>query len=156
MRSVKKLTISGIIMAMYVAVMYLTQGFAFGQHQVRIATALYALSYIYPFLILPLGISNFLCNTLMGGLGPLDMIGGIIVGIFTSGAVYMVRKMGLNKWFAALPILLVPGLMVPIWLSYLLKIPYIALASSISIGQILPAITGSVIIKYSDRILPKE
>ena len=64
-----KITISGIIIATYVVVMFLTQSFAFGQYQIRIATSIYALASIYPFLIVPLGLANFMSNTLMGGLG---------------------------------------------------------------------------------------
>ena len=40
----QRLTISAISIAMYLALMIGTQGFAFGQYQVRIATALYGLS----------------------------------------------------------------------------------------------------------------
>ena len=63
-------------MALFLVVMMCTQSFAFGQYQVRIATALYGLSAIFPFLIIPFGLVNVLANTLMGGLGPLDMLGG--------------------------------------------------------------------------------
>ena len=80
----QKLTISALCMALYLVVMMCTQSFAFGQYQVRIATALYGLSAIFPFLIIPFGLVNVLANTLMGGLGPLDMLGGGLVGIMTS------------------------------------------------------------------------
>ncbi|MCX8131866.1 MAG: QueT transporter family protein [Clostridia bacterium] len=153
MKPVRKLTISAIIIALYVVIMFITQSFAFGQYQIRIATAMYALSYKYPFLIIPLGISNFLSNTLMGGLGPLDMIGGTIVGIITSGAVYLIRRMKLNEWFIVVPIIFGPGLMVPLWLSYLLPVPYKLLALSICIGQIVPAITGVLLIKALRKVL---
>ena len=64
----QKLTISALCMALYLVVMMCTQSFAFGQYQVRIATALYGLSAIFPFLIIPFGLVNVLANTLMGGL----------------------------------------------------------------------------------------
>ena len=79
MAGIKKITVSAVVIAAYVVVMFLTQSFAFGQYQIRIATGLYALAAIYPFLILPLGLANFLSNTLMGGLGLPDMIGGFCV-----------------------------------------------------------------------------
>ncbi|SNS41494.1 QueT transporter [Anaerovirgula multivorans] len=145
--SVNKLTISGIVIALYIAIMFFTQGFAFGQFQVRIATSLYALTAIYPFLIIPMGISNFLSNTLMGGLGLLDMMGGLFVGIVTSTSVYLIKKYRLNDWLIALPIIFGPGLIVPIWLSYLINVPYKILAVSIVIGQIFPGIVGVVLVK---------
>ncbi len=153
MKAIKKLTISAIVMAMYIVIMFYTQGFAFGAYQIRIATALYSLSYIYPFLILPLGIANLLSNTLMGGLGIFDIFGGIAVGIITSGIVYLIRRFKLNKWFITLPIILGPGLIVPAWLSLILKVPYHILALSICIGQIVPAILGVILIIQLEKVL---
>lgn len=153
MKPIKKLTVSALVIALYIVLMYATQGFAFGQYQIRIATSLYSLSYIYPFLVLPLGLSNFLSNTIMGGLGPLDMFGGALAGILTSGAVYLIRKFKLNEWLIALPIIIIPGLLVPVWLSYLLKLPYTVLAVSISIGQVLPGIFGVILVKQLKRVL---
>lgn len=153
MKAIKKLTISAIVMAMYIVIMFYTQGFAFGAYQIRIATALYSLSYIYPFLILPLGIANLLSNTLMGGLGIFDIFGRIAVGIITSGIVYLIRRFKLNKWFIVFPIILSPGLIVPAWLSLILKVPYHILALSICIGQIVPAILGVILIIQLEKVL---
>ena len=144
---VRNLTLSALVIAMYLVVMYLTQGFAFGQYQVRIATALYALSALFPFLIVPLGLANLLSNVLMGGLGPLDMLGGAFAGLATSGLVYWIHARRLNDWLLALPILLCPGLLVPIWLSQLIGVPYSVLAVSITAGQVIPAIVGVLIVK---------
>lgn len=44
----EKLTISALVIALYAAVMLSTQSFAFGQYQIRIATALYSLSALFP------------------------------------------------------------------------------------------------------------
>jgi uncharacterized membrane protein len=145
--SVRKVTISGIVMALYISIMFFTQGFAFGQFQIRIATSIYGLSAIYPFLIVPLGFSNLLSNTLMGGLGIIDMLGGLFVGILTSLLVYLIKKYRLNDWFIALPIILIPGLIVPVWLSYLIHVPYMILAFSLIIGQIIPGIVGVILVK---------
>lgn len=145
--SLQKLTLSGLVIAMYIVVMYMTQSFAFGQYQIRLATSLYALSAIFPFLIIPMGLSNLLSNLLMGGLGMPDIIGGTIVGITTSTLVYLVRRHRWNDWLIALPIILCPGLLVPIWLSYLIHVPYSILAVSITIGQIIPGVVGVLLVK---------
>jgi uncharacterized membrane protein len=145
--SLQKLTLSGLDIAMYIVVMYMTQSFAFGQYQIRLATSLYALSAIFPFLIVPMGLSNLLSNLLMGGLGLPDIIGGTIVGITTSSLVYLVRRYRWNDWLIALPIILCPGLLVPIWLSYLIHVPYSILAVSITIGQIIPGVVGVLLVK---------
>lgn len=147
--NIQKITISGLVIALYVVVMFLTQSFAFGQYQVRIATSIYGLSAIYPFLIVPLGLANFLSNTLMGGLGILDILGGFIVGLLTAYFCYKLRKV--NVYLVGLPILIIPTLCVPIWLSYLLNIPYIALVVSIGIGQIIPAVLAVLLVKYLEK-----
>lgn len=46
--------------------MMVTQGFAFGQYQVRIATALYGLAALFPFSILAFGFGNLISNLIMG------------------------------------------------------------------------------------------
>lgn len=147
MSKTRKLTISAIVIALYVAIMVITQSFAFGAVQIRLATSLYALSYIFPFLVLPLGLSNLLSNMLLGGLSIFDIVGGGLVGILTALLVYGVRKYKLNAYLTILPIIFIPGLIVPIWLSMILHVPYSALAMSLCLGQVIPAILGSILIK---------
>lgn len=154
MKNSKKLTISSMVIAIYIVLMFITQGFAFGAYQIRIATSLYALSYLFPFLIVPLGIANLLSNTLMGGLGLFDIVGGITVGVITSTLVYLVKRFKLNQMLVALPIIFGPGLIVPIWLSPILGVPYNVLAISLCIGQILPGIVGVLLVKQLERVMP--
>ena len=59
---------------LYIALLYVTAGVSFGAYQVRIATAFYAMSYIFPFLVIPMGLANFIANA-FGGLGLIDMEG---------------------------------------------------------------------------------
>ncbi|MBE6049108.1 MAG: QueT transporter family protein [Clostridium sp.] len=147
----KQLVISGLVIALYTVVMIVTQGFAFGAVQIRIATTLYALAYIFPFLVLPLGLANVLSNMLLGGLGAADIIGGGLVGILTSLLVYGVRKYKLNINLTAIPIVFIPGLIVPIWLCVILKIPYLPLAFSLCLGQVVPAALGTALIKILQK-----
>ena len=149
----QKLTLSALVMALYVAIMFFTQSFAFGQYQIRIATSIYALAAIYPFLILPLALANLLSNLVMGGLGPLDMIGGFCVGILTTSLIVMVKKYNLPNILIAVIITLIPGLGVPVWLSYLLHIPYKILAFSLVIGQVIPGIVGGVLATAMEKRL---
>ena len=146
MSKTRKLTISAIVIALYVVIMVITQSFAFGAIQIRLATSLYALSYIFPFLVLPLGLSNLLSNMLLGGLSIFDIVWGGLVGILTAILVYGVHKYKLNTYLTILPIIFIPGLIVPIWLSMILHVPYSALAISLCLGQVIPAILGSILI----------
>lgn len=144
---VVKLTLSGVVIAIYTVVMFYTQNFAFELYQVRIATALYSLAALFPFFIVPLGLANSLANATMGRVGPFDTIGGFVVGIITSTAIYFIKKYKLNDWFIAIPIIFGPGLIVPIWLSYFTNTPYHLVAISLCIGQVFPAIVGVILVK---------
>ena len=153
MSTTHKLTFAGLCIGFYIVIMLCTQSFAFGQYQIRIATSIYSLASIFPFLIVPLGLANFMSNTLMGGLGLLDMIGGFIVGILTASSCFYLRK--INLYLVALPILVFPTLLVPIWLSYLLHVPYVILVVNIGLGQIIPSMVGVLIVKYLEKPLTK-
>ena len=153
MSKVQKLTVSAMVMALYVVVLYFTQSFSFGAYQIRIATALYALAYLFPFLVLPLGFANFIANFLFGGLGLLDWFGGCFVGIIVTAIILLIRRKGWSRWLMILPIILVPGLGVPSYLSYLLHVPYSVLATSLCIGQSVPAVCGVVLVNVLQRAL---
>ena len=153
MSKVQKLTVSAMVMALYVVVLYFTQSFSFGAYQIRIATALYALAYLFPFLVLPLGFANFSANFLFGGLGLMDWFGSCFVGIIVSAIIVLIRRKGWSRWLMILPIILVPGLGVPSYLSYLLHVPYSVLATSLCIGQSVPAVCGVVLVNVLQRAL---
>lgn len=138
-------------MALYIVVMYLTQNFAFGQYQIRIATSLYALAAIHPFLILPLAAANLLSNALMGGFGLPDMIGGFVAGLLTAGGCFLLSR--IHRSLVALPILLIPTLLVPLWLSALINVPYGLLVVSIGIGQIIPSLVGILLVRRLEKPL---
>lgn len=153
MSKAQKLTFSAMIMALYIVVLYFTQSFSFGAYQIRIATSLYGLSYLFPFLVLPLGFANFIANFLFGGLGLLDWFGGCFVGIIVTAIIVLIRRKGWSRWLMILPIILVPGLGVPSYLSYLLHVPYSVLATSLCIGQSVPAVCGVVLVNVLQRAL---
>ncbi|PWM78585.1 MAG: QueT transporter family protein [Phascolarctobacterium sp.] len=147
----QKITIAGMCIALYIAIMLCTQSFAFGQYQVRIATAMYSLSAIFPFLILPFGLANIISNTIMGGLGPLDMIGGGIVGVVTTYLIAALKRRGCGNWCILMAITLVPGLGVPVWLSVLLDIPYLVLVSTLLVGQFVCGIAGMALVTALEK-----
>ena len=143
----KRIVFSALIIAAYLSLMAATASFAFGSIQIRIATALYALSYLFPFLVFPLGLANMLSNLLLGSLGVIDVLGGLVVGILTSLLVYAIRKFKLPEFLIVLPIIFVPGLGIPTYLHQLLQVPYWPLAISLLLGQTAPAILGYFFVK---------
>lgn len=148
----RKLTISGILLALYIVIMMATQGFAFGQYQVRIATALYGLAALFPFSVPVFGLANLISNLIMGGLGPIDAIGGCIVGLLSAGVAAWGKRMGLGNWIVVPIVTFIPGLVVPIWLSYLLQIPYLILVSSLLVGQVICGIVSYILVNAIERV----
>ena len=96
-QKVRKLAFSGMTIAVYVVLMYLTQSISFGAYQIRIATALYALSWPFPFLALPLALANMLSNLLFGGMGILDIAGGFLIGIMTTLTINLFKRSRLPR-----------------------------------------------------------
>ncbi len=148
----KKLVFSALCIALYIVVMVATQSFAFGQYQIRIATALYGLSALFPFLVVPFGLANVISNTVMGGLGLPDIIGGFIVGVVTTSVIVFGKKHGCGNWIIWAAVTFVPGLGVPVWLSALLDIPYLLLASSLLVGQCICGIASVMLVTALERV----
>ena len=48
---------------------FLSQAISFGAVQMRLATALYGLTYIFPVLVFPISLANAIANSFFGGLG---------------------------------------------------------------------------------------
>ena len=119
MSRLQKMTFSAMVMAIYIVVLSITSGFSFGAYQIRIATSLYALAYLFPFLVVPLGLANFISNMLFGGFGIVDMLGGCIVGMVAAACIVLIRRKNWNRMLIAVPIVLVPGLGVATYLSLL-------------------------------------
>lgn len=155
LNTTRKLVISAIMIALYMTVLLISQSISFGAYQMRLVTALYSLSYLYPFLVLPLSLANGLANTI-GGLGLLDVIGGLCAGLLTTGAIYLIRRFKLSAWFVFLAIFLIPAFIAPIWLSGLLDVPYLALALNLLVGQFVPALIGTFLVKELSKRGYKE
>lgn len=152
MDKTRKLCFSAAVMAIYIVLMYLTQSFAFGQYQVRIATAIYSTAYLFSFLVAPLALANLLSNLLMGGFGFFDIVGGGLVGLLTAGCCAWLGKRRLSPALTAAPITLIPALGVASWLSYLLSVPYWVMAGSLMVGQLIAGIAGALLVSALKKL----
>lgn len=152
MKKTQRIAFSGMVIALYIVIMYITQSFAFGQYQVRVATGLYSLAYYFPFLCVPLGLANMLSNILFGG----DLINGILgflAGTLTCIAICMLKKKTERKILLVVPIAIIPSIIIPIWLSIYLHVPYFLLVLSLLVGQTISAYTmGIFILVIAKRI----
>ena len=109
LNTTQKLVLSAIMMALYIAILFVSQAISFGAIQMRLATALYGLTYIFPFLVVPLSLANAIANS-FGGLGLIDVVGGFCASFLATGSIYLIRKAKFSSGFIVLPILLVPSL----------------------------------------------
>jgi len=100
----------------------------------------------------PFGLANVISNTVMGGLGLPDIIGGFIVGVVTTGVIVFAKKRGCGNWIIWAAVTFVPGLGVPVWLSALLDIPYLLLASSLLVGQCICGIASVMLVTALERV----
>ena len=132
LNTTQKLVLSAIMMALYIAILFVSQAISFGAVQMRLATALYGLTYIFPFLVFPISLANAIANS-FGGLGLIDVVGGFCASFLTTGSIYLIRKAKLSSWFIILPILL--------------KLPYFALVINLLLGQLVPSILGAVFVR---------
>lgn len=152
MRPIKKLTVSALFIAMFIAVLGATAGFSFGAIQVRVVNALYAVSYIFPFLVVPTGLAVVLSNLIFGGLGLPDIIGGFLVATTTTSMMVAIKKLKLPKILVVVPTLVITALGVPLWLSPIIGVPYWTLVISIGLGHIVPAILGYLLVKAVEKM----
>lgn len=152
MRPIKKLTVSALFIAMFIAVLGATAGFSFGAIQVRVANALYAVPYVFPFLVVPTGLAVVLSNLIFGGLGLPDIIGGFLVATITTSLMVLIKKLNLPKILVVVPTLVVPALGVSMWLSPIVGVPYWTLVISIGLGHIIPAILGYILVKAIEKM----
>ena len=96
LNTTQKLVLSAIMMALYIAILFASQAVSFGAVQMRLATALYGLTYIFPFLVFPISIANAIGNS-FGGLGLIDVVGGFCASFLTTGSIYLIRKAKLSS-----------------------------------------------------------
>ena len=92
----------------------------------------------------------------MGGFGMVDAIGGAIVGLVTTGLIVLAKRQGFGNWVLIPIITLVPGLIVPIWLSYFLSVPYWVLVSSLVVGQFVCGVVSYFLINALERVVYRK
>ena len=130
----KKTALSGVIAAMYIALVMVTIPTSFGFMQFRAAEALTLLPFLFPEAIPGLFAGCFLSNLFFSEFGPPDWIVGSLATL--SAAVLTARCK--NRWLAALPPVLINAAAVGVMLGVLLEmgaaaIPFAVL--TVGLGQ---------------------
>ncbi len=150
----KFLTKASLIAAIYIILVLIQVpmgNLAFGPIQLRIAEGLTLLPLIETAAIPGLFIGCFVSNLILASyssFGLIDIVGGSLV---TLAAAYLTSKMP-NKFLAALPPVILNGLIVSIWVSHFTKVPYLVTLLGISGGEIASiAIFGYIMLSAYEK-----
>jgi len=151
----KYLTKSSLIAAIYI-ILVLIQipmgNLAFGPIQLRCAEGLTLLPFVEQAAIPGLFAGCLVSNLILASyssFGLIDILGGSLVTLI--GA-YLTSKMP-NKSAAALPPIILNGLIVSIWVSYFTKVPYWITVLGISGGEIASvALFGTIVLSAYDKM----
>ena len=139
----RKITYSGMIIAIYVALTVILGAISYGPIQVRFAAGLYVLAALDIWFTLPLAIATGMANY-FGGLGAPDIIIGPIASTAACLGCYAFRK---HKWLipAAIPLFSAPILAG--YLHLLFGLPFWFMLATIFIGQSIAGYTlGAVVL----------
>jgi len=119
-----------LVAASYALLVLAFAPLSFGPVQFRVAEALTLLPWLFPEAILGL-FAGCLVSNLFGGLGIIDMVFGSLA---TLVAAWLTRRMP-NVFWAAVPPVLVNGLVVGTYLSLLLDVPLASTILYVALGE---------------------
>lgn len=119
-----------LVAALYALLVLAFAPLSFGPVQFRVAEALTLLPWLFPEAVFGL-FAGCLVSNLFGGLGIVDMVFGSLATLF---AAWLTRRMP-NVFWAAVPPVLVNGLVVGTYLSFLLDVPLAATILYVALGE---------------------
>lgn len=127
----KALTRAGAIAALYAAITLILAPISYGPMQARVSEAMTLLPILWVEAIPGLFIGCFFAN-LIGGYGIIDAVAG---GLATLLAAVLTRRLRRVRWAAALPPVLVNGVVIGLLLHALADAPLPATMLYIALGQ---------------------
>ncbi len=143
-----KIARAAVIGALYTVLTIILKPFSFGYIQVRVAEALTLLPILYPEAIPGLFIGCLVSN-IYGGLGPIDIIVGSLTTLTAAWLTYIWRKSPIAYW----PPVILNGLIVGVYLAYLLNVPVYLAMLSVAIGEAIAVfILGVPLLKRLQKI----
>lgn len=131
-KSIRFLTESAVIAAIYVLLTFIFAPISYGLLQVRISEALTVLPAFTPAAIPGLFIGCIISN-IIGGNGPLDIIFGSLSTLIAAFLSYKMPK----RYLVPLPPVVVNAIIVGLILSYILNVSLIIAIGWVALGQII-------------------
>ncbi|WP_338835008.1 hypothetical protein MHLNE_12950 [Moorella humiferrea] len=130
MSTARRIARGAVIAALYAVLTIILKPISFGYLQVRVAEALTLLPILYPEAIPGLFLGCLISN-IYGGLGPIDIILGSLTTLAAAWLTYIWRR---SKLAYLSPVVL-NGLIVGGYLSYLLHVGLFISIAAVSIGE---------------------
>ncbi|QGP93598.1 QueT transporter [Neomoorella glycerini] len=147
-----KIARGAIIAALYAVVTIILQPISFGYLQVRIAEALTLLPILYPEAIPGLFIGCLISN-IYGGLGLIDIVLGSLTTLAAAWLTYIWRQ---NR-LAYLPPIVLNGLIVGAYLSYLLHVNIFLSITTVALGEAIAVLVlGIPLVKRLQKLNPGQ
>lgn len=136
--SVKAIVRSALIGALYILLTLAVQPISSGLMQLRVSEALCVLPFFTPAAVPGLFIGCLTANLAMGNPLP-DVIFGSLATLLAAAATYGVRRLGLSKWLAPLPAVLINAVVIGYLLTYVYEVgvPWEVSALYVGLGQAL-------------------
>ncbi len=131
--TVKNLTLSALIAALYAGLTLLFQPISYGAVQFRISEALALLPVLFPAAVPGLTVGCLLAN-LIGSATPWDIVFGTLATLL---AALMTRRLRHNEWLAALPPVLFNAVIVGLVLHFTLALPLLPTVLTVGLGELV-------------------
>ncbi|MGI9861441.1 QueT transporter family protein [Moorella naiadis] len=128
-----------VIAALYAVVTIILKPISFGYLQVRVAEALTLLPILFPEAIPGLFIGCLVSN-IYGGLGPIDIFLGSLTTLAAAWLTYAWR----GSRLAYLPPIILNGVIVGVYLSYLLHVNILLAVGSVALGEAIAVLVLGV------------
>lgn len=139
---------AAVIAALYTILTIILKPFSFGYIQVRVAEALTLLPILYPEAIAGLFVGCLVSN-IYGGLGPIDIVLGSLTTLLAAWLTYTWRKSRL----AYLPPIILNGIIVGLYLAYLLNVPAYLAMGSVALGEAIAVfVLGVPLLKRLQKV----
>jgi uncharacterized membrane protein len=134
-----KIARGALIAALYAVVTIILQPISFRYLQVRVAEALTLLPVLFPEAVPGLFIGCLISN-IYGGLGPIDILLGSLTTLAAAWLTYTWR----GSWIAYLPPVVLNGVIVGVYLSYLLHVNILLAVGSVALGEAIAVLVLGV------------
>jgi uncharacterized membrane protein len=147
----RRIARGAIIAALYAVVTIILKPISFGYLQVRVAEALTLLPILYPEAIPGLFLGCLISN-IYGGLGPIDIVLGSLTTLAAAWLTYIWRQSRL----AYLPPIILNGLIVGAYLSYLLHVNIYLAVTTVALGEAIAVLLlGIPLVKQLRKLNPQ-